>query len=77
MKTQHVKSHQDWECDRDQLPWQAKLHYDFEAAQVRSCEKCQKQRKKSYIFPPGHAAALQLGKVLMTIHLPLAIRNAA
>ena len=49
------------------------------ANQVRSCEKCQKQRlKHNKLTPaPPYAATFQVGKIFVTTHLPLAIRNVA
>ena len=65
----------------DQLPWEEKLnyYYDFQANQVRSCEKCRKQRlKHNKLTPaPPYAATFQVGKIFVTTHLPLAIRNVA
>jgi len=40
-------------------------------------EKFRKQRPKHCKLPPSHSATLQLGKVLVTTHLPLPISIAA
>ena len=55
------------------LPWEAKLNVDCDAlaASVRTCNKCNSNKRINYRLPPGHRVTLLLLKqTWVTSHLP-------
>jgi hypothetical protein len=74
----HIKSHQDIDCNYDNLTWQAKLNCDCDEAaeNVRKCSECERKAHRHYTLPPGHGATLVIDGKYITSYISKAIKEA-